>query len=125
MKNAKHFYVQSEFTIPHRFQPLRQQYPPTDQEMFTHSIEEFQILMQQGEILLNRLSDTAFAKEIMEEAQKDQHDKVDELIQTIDGLYVPTSIKYTPSGVIFKLESPAVSKGENCCTLNMTLKWGD
>ncbi|HLS36278.1 MAG TPA: hypothetical protein VK061_08580 [Bacillota bacterium] len=102
----------------------RNEYPETEQDILIQSVEEFQILMWQGEILLNRLSDIDFSKKVMEAAQANEQDKVNELIQTIEGMFVPTDITYTPSGVIFKLESPAVSKGANCCTLNMTLKWG-
>lgn len=101
------------------------EYPPTDQEMLIHSVEEFLLLMRQGEILLNRLSDRSFSKIIMEEAQKGNQKEVDEQIKTIEGLFVPTTIKYTPSGIIFNLASPAISKGEDCCILNMTLKWGE
>lgn len=103
---------------------IREEYPETDPEMLIHSAEEYQILMKQGEILLSRLSNPSFAKNIMDEAQKGNEDEVNALIKTIEGLYVPTMIKYTPTGVIFDLESPAVSKGGNCCKLNMTLKWG-
>lgn len=103
---------------------LKEEYPDTDPNILIHSAEEYQILMKQGEILLNRLSNHAFAQEVMDKAQKGNEDEVNELIKTIEGLYVPTKIKYTPTGVMFDLQSPAVSKGEGCCTLNMVLKWG-
>lgn len=105
------------------FLPTRQ-YPEVDPTTLSESVDEFQVLMQQGELLLNRLSDTTFSKQLMEAAQKGNQAEVDRLIHTIDGLYVPVQINYSPSGAIFNLQSPAVSKGAECCTLHMTLKWG-
>lgn len=104
--------------------PLTRQYPPTDPTILSESVEEFQVLMQQGELLLNRLSDTTFSKTLMEEAQKGNQAEVDRLIHSINGLHVPVEINYTPSGAIFNLQSPAASEGAQCCTLHMTLKWG-
>jgi len=108
----------------HSHHKRKRKYPETDPNLFLKSAEEYQILMKQGEILLNRLSDPSFAKNIMDQAQKGEDNQVNKLIQTIEGLYVPTKITYSPTGVIFDLQSPAVSKGEACCTLNMVLKWG-
>src|SRR5690625_4097725 len=81
--------------------------------------------MWQGEILLNRLSDIDFSKKVMEAAQANEQDKVNELIQTIEGKYVPAAITYALSGVIIKLESPAVSHGSNFCTLDIILMSGN
>lgn len=100
------------------------QYPPIDTSMLSESISEYQILMKQGELLLNRLRDSLYAKKVMEAAQHGNKAEVDDLIESISGLYVPIQTKYTPSGAIFQLQSPAVAKGGNCCTLNITLKWG-
>ena len=99
-------------------------YPPVNPTILSQSVKEFQILMQQSELLLNRLSDTTYSTKLMEEAQQGNQSEVDHLIKSIDGLYVPIQINYTPSGVIFDLESPAVSQGANCCRLEITLKWG-
>ncbi|WP_174612865.1 hypothetical protein [Virgibacillus ihumii] len=100
------------------------QYPPVDTTILSQSVKEFQVLMQQGGILLERLSDTAYSEKIMEAAQLNQQAEVDRLVQSIEGLYVTVKTSYTPSGVIFKLQSPAFEQGGNCCTLNITLKWG-
>lgn len=104
--------------------PTNRQYPPTDQEILSQSVEEYQILMQQGEILLNKLADPSFAKPLMEEAQKGNQDEVNKLIEQIDGLVIDIDINYTPTGAIFELTSPQASEGGDCCTLNMILKWG-
>jgi|SRR5690625_1869833 len=105
------------------FSPIRQ-YPPTDPSILSQSVKEFQTLMQQGVLLLNRLADTTYAKKLMEAAQQGDQSEVDRLIHTIDGLFVPVNINYSPSGAIFILQSPAVSEGGECCTLNISLKWG-
>ncbi|QKY68410.1 hypothetical protein [Lentibacillus sp. CBA3610] len=110
--------------VYNHFPPARQ-YPPVDTEILTQSIHEFQILIRQEEILLERLNDTEFARLLMQAAQHGNQSEVDRLIYSIEGLYVPVQTTYTPSGVIFDLESPAASQGANCCTLTMTLKWGN
>jgi len=103
--------------------PMRP-YPPVDPTILSQSVKEFQTLMQQSELLLNKLSDTEYSTKLMETAQQGNQSEVDHLIQSIDGFYVPVQISYTPSGIIFDMESPAVSQGANCCTLKITLKWG-
>ncbi|GAA0593937.1 hypothetical protein GCM10009001_07680 [Virgibacillus siamensis] len=100
------------------------QYPPVDTTILSQSIKEFQVLLQQSGILLERLSDTEYSGKIMEAAQLNQQAEVDRLVQSIEALYVTINTSYTPSGVIFKLQSPAAKQGGNCCTLNITLKWG-
>lgn len=104
--------------------PRQSPYPPVDTTQLSQSVEEFQILIQQGEILLDRLGDTAFSHRLMEAAQVGNQSEVNRLIDSIEGLYVPVQTTYTPSGVIFDLQSPSINQGANCCTLNITLKWG-
>ncbi|WP_059103690.1 hypothetical protein [Shouchella shacheensis] len=106
-----------------RFLPLRQ-YPPVDTTKLSQSVKEFRELMQQSERLLDRLGDTEFAYTLMEEAQQGNQSEVNRLIRSIAGLTVPTEVRYTPSGIIFDLQSSAFSEGSDCCTLRMTLKWG-
>lgn len=109
----------------HHFQfPSMRAYPPVNPTILSQSVKEFQILMQQSELLINKLSDTAYSTKLMEEAQQGNQSEVDRLIKSIDGLYVSIQIHYTPSGAIFDLQSPAVGQGADCCTLRMTLKWG-
>lgn len=105
-------------------QSRENEYPPADPTILSQSVEEYQVLIQQGEILLNKLSNTTYARELMEAAQQGHQAEVDRLIQSIEGLHVPVQTEYTPSGAIFNLQSPAVSEGAECCTLNITLKWG-
>ncbi|WP_050901098.1 hypothetical protein [Lentibacillus jeotgali] len=74
--------------------------------------------------MLNKLDDTEFSRKLMQAAQQGNQSEVDRLVHSINGLYVSTQTTYTPTGVIFDLESPAANQGANCCNLTMTLKWG-
>lgn len=94
-------------------------YPPVDVTIFTHSVQSFRLLMEQGNVLLNRLNDASFARKLMDAAQKGQQREVDNLVKSI-GLKVPVTTRYTPSGVTFSLSLSAV----NCCVLTLSLKWG-
>lgn len=80
--------------------------------------------MAQGSILLDRLGDVQFARKIMSAAQQGKQVEVDQLIKTI-GLKVPVITKFTPTGVNFTLAThPAQLVSLNCCTLSITMKWG-
>ncbi|MGJ7911857.1 hypothetical protein [Neobacillus sp. LXY-1] len=99
-------------------------YPPVDTKIFESSIKSFRLLMEQGSLLLDRLSNVSFAHKIMTFAQQGKKAEVDQLIQST-GLKVPVTTKFTPSGVELML----TAKGSqttfgNCCTLTINLKWG-
>lgn len=98
-------------------------YPPIDVKTFTASIKSFQLLMSQGNILLNRLSEPSFAHRIMSAAQHGKKAEVDQLIKSI-GLKVPIKTRFTPSGVVFELVVPETQAAPiSCCTLSLLLKW--
>lgn len=107
------------FSSPH----FRHPYPPVDTKIFSHSVKSFRLLMEQGSILLDRLSNTSFAAKIMTAAQQGNKAQVDRLIHSV-GLKVPITTHYTPSGVIFTLTTPASQHAANCCTLTVSMKWG-
>ncbi|RFU61611.1 hypothetical protein [Peribacillus glennii] len=104
------------------FDPFRQQYPPVDIKVFTESIHTFQFLMQQGGILLGKLSNPDFSYKLMELAQRGKQREVDALIQTI-GLQVRVSTAFTPTGVIFTIRPKGQQDGQDCCTLTVAMKW--
>lgn len=76
--------------------------------------------MEQGNILLHRLSNTSFAAKIMKAAQQGKQEEVNQLVKSL-GLKVPVTTHYTPSGVIFTLSTTTPF---NCCTLTYSMKWG-
>ncbi|WP_223282836.1 hypothetical protein [Neobacillus kokaensis] len=106
------------------YQPPRS-YPPVDTKIFSHSIQSFKILMQQGSILLDRLAELQFSKKVMNAAQQGKQAEVDQLIKSI-GLKVPVKTTFSPSGVIFELSTNSGTTSPfNCCTLNINMKWGE
>ena len=99
-------------------------YPSVDVKMFESSVQSFRLLMVQGNRLLNRLGDPRFAAKLMTAAQQGKQAEVDQLIKSI-GLNIPVITRYTPSGVIFELPTPATQQNPiSCCTLSIAMKWG-
>lgn len=99
-------------------------YPAVDPTIFSASIKSFRLLMTQGSILLDRLGNLQFARQIMTAAQEGKHHEVNRLIQSI-GLKVPVKTTYTPTGVNFELIAQSHPNIPNsCCTLTINLKWG-
>ncbi|WP_174613732.1 hypothetical protein [Virgibacillus ihumii] len=101
-------------------------YPPVDTAMLTQSVNEFETLLHQGLILLDKLENKPFSYNLMVFAQRGNKAEVRHLIHSINGLYVPIQINFTPSAIIFNMEPPAVDGQDygNCCSLRIVLKWG-
>jgi hypothetical protein len=100
-------------------------YPPVNVKKFEGSVKSFRLLMEQGSILLDRLGNTTFAQKVMSAAQQGKNADVDHLIRTI-GLKVPVITKFTPTGVNFELITLSnPNDPESCCTLKVSMKWGD
>ncbi|OIK16253.1 hypothetical protein BIV60_05620 [Bacillus sp. MUM 116] len=98
-------------------------YPAVDIKIFSHSVNSFRHLMEQGNILLNRLGNASFAHRLMTAAQQGKKAEVDQIIKSI-GLKVPVFTKFTPSWVIFELSNPATAQTPmGCCTLIFYMKW--
>ncbi|RFU67854.1 hypothetical protein [Bacillus sp. V59.32b] len=101
-------------------QLYRSEYAPIDISLFSSSVHTFQLLMQQSRILLERLRDPAFEKQLMGFAQQGKQSEVDLLIRAI-GLQVPVKTTFTPSEIIFSLRD-SVSE---CCILTFAIRWGN
>jgi hypothetical protein len=102
----------------------RSPYPKVDTKLFEGSVKSFHILMDQANLLLNRLSDARFAYQIMDVAQQGKKANVERLVKSM-GLQVPVKTEYTPSGIIFTLYSPATQTAiTSCCALIISMKWG-
>lgn len=105
--------------------PTLRVYPPVDTHQFSGSVKSFRLLMQQGSILLDKLSEAQFETKIMSAAQQGNQSEVDNLIKSI-GLNVPVTTKYTPSGVDFNLQTqPGQNSPISCCSLIISMKWGN
>lgn len=123
----RHHFTQAQMppaAFSHQFQTTRQEYPPVDTSILTQSVEQYRVLIQQGELLLDNLANQEFARTLMEHAQRGDQAAVDQLISSINGLHLSFDASYTPTGVTFNLQSPAVNQGANCCTLAIRLNWG-
>lgn len=104
--------------------PIPRTYPPVDTKILASSVKSFRLLMAQGDILLDKLGDLAFAQKLMTAAQKGNNAEVDNMIKSI-GLKVPVITKFTPTGVNFILSThSSQNQPLNCCTLTFALRWG-
>lgn len=109
----------------HRIQPqtgypeIRRQYPKVDPTLFHQSAETFKQLMKDGNVLLNKLSESReFAGNVMDAAQRGDQNKVKQLIHSA-GIKERVEVRYTPDGITFDMYS---DKGQ-CCKLAMSLRW--
>lgn len=102
--------------------PQPRVYPPVDTKKFASSIKSVRLLMEQGSILLDKLAEASFETKIMMAAQTGNKSEVEKLIKSI-GLKVPVTTQYTPTGVKFILQS--VAGPANCCSLTVSLMWGN
>jgi hypothetical protein len=121
-----HYPAFQHMPIPpiHHPLPYRIQYPPVNIALFSSSVQTFQTLLGQGSILLDRLGNPVFAHKIMESAQQGKQIEVDQLIQAI-GLKVTVKTNFTPTGIIFTLQPPVHDSARECCTLTISLRWGN
>lgn len=118
------YYLPFHYPIHPPYPGYPRTYPPVDVKKFESSVQSFRLLMVQGSRLLDRLGDTRFAAKIMTAAQQGKQAEVDQLIRSI-GLNIPVITRYTPSGVIFELRTPANQQNPiSCCTLSIAMKWG-
>jgi hypothetical protein len=100
------------------------QFPPVDTTELTESVHQFEFLLKQSQLLLHQLGNRPFAKRLMEAAQKSDNLTVQHMIQSVPGLTAVNDIKFSPTGIVFQLASPAISVGGNCCAMSIVLKWG-
>ena len=128
-----YYHTQGMGTVPVRyvpkyiFNPLpsenrqRDPFPPVDTHQLNESVNRFQELMKQANLLLSRLAgDPEFAKELMSEAQQSNTAKVKELILST-GITIEAKTEYTPTGIRIILENSEI-KGQ-CCDLLVALRW--
>jgi len=122
------YYFTSPPPIPYQSfsftQMIPRTYPPVNINILKSSIQSFPLLMEQGSILLKRLSNDQFAMRIMRAAQEGKQADVDQLLRSI-GLKVPVRTRYTPTGVNFELYVPAKpGTTVSCCSLTISAQWG-
>ncbi|WP_078392379.1 hypothetical protein [Shouchella patagoniensis] len=106
------------------FQYELRQFPAIDTSELSQSVQRAQYLLQQSQILLTQLGRNTFAYQLMDAAQKSNKALVQRLINSIPGLTVVADIQYSPTGIVFLLQSPGISGAADCCSLSIVLKWG-
>ncbi|MDQ0257778.1 hypothetical protein J2S74_005240 [Evansella vedderi] len=98
-------------------------YPPVNIEQFQKSLEAYQQLIKDGEVVLHQLrSSPDLMYRLMYHAQAGNDAEVDKIIKET-GVTTVVETSYTPTSVTFTLyaEAPVQSR---CCTLSMNLRWG-
>lgn len=101
------------------------EYPPVDTLVFSNSVGQSRILLQQAEMLLAKLSDNEFATKIMELSQEGKQDSVNQMLHSIIGFNMDVKTVYSPTGVTFTLKLPTASNQHApCCHVEMGLQWG-
>ncbi|OLO39159.1 hypothetical protein BTR23_08865 [Alkalihalophilus pseudofirmus] len=108
---------------PYYNRPEDYPYPPIDITFFEQSLQAYQILVQHGTVVINRLAASReLMYQLMYSAQAGDDDEVDRIIRATG---VPTIVdtSYTPNSVTFTLYADA-DDFPQCCTLTMNLRWG-
>jgi len=74
-------------------------YPHVNTEKFTTSAKQFQEMIMQANLLVNRIIESQyFAQQIMEAAQLSKQNEVEKLISST-GITIKFDVKYTPDGM--------------------------
>lgn len=101
--------------------PCYRQFPPVDIKGLTYSARQFQRLMEQASLLINKIiQSNSFAFDLMNAAQQSNQQKVDELIHAT-GISIDVKTKFTPSGIQITLDNSEMEGG--CCKLLIALRW--
>ncbi|MRG85193.1 hypothetical protein [Salinibacillus xinjiangensis] len=114
------YYIPAHFNLPNPL-PRQNPYPNVDTTQFTESATEFQSLMKSAHKIIDRFANSKeFAYQVMDAAQKSDHETVKKLIEKED-LAHPVEIKFNPDGIDITLI--AKTKDIDCCKLVMALHW--
>ncbi|WP_338470718.1 hypothetical protein R4Z10_18310 [Niallia sp. XMNu-256] len=105
-------------TVPYYDQ---RQFPPVDTEQLEKSVQRFQGLIKQTDLLINRMAnDKQFATELMSAAQESKKDRVNQLIRST-GVTIKIETTFTPTGIRIVLDNSKFAG--DCCQLLIALRW--
>jgi len=97
------------------------QFPPVDVQQLEISVQRFHQLIQQADMLINRLANSKeFATELMSAAQKSDKNKVNQLIRST-GVSIDIKTTFTPTGIRIVLDNSKIEG--DCCNLLIALRW--
>ncbi|TXK76107.1 hypothetical protein [Paenibacillus sp. N3.4] len=97
-------------------------YPPVNTKILSHSITAYPKLLHDASLVLNKLGNAQIAQQLMANAQNGNQKEVDHIVRSF-GLESVVATRYTPSSVQFTINPHA--EGKPCCTLTMSLQWGE
>lgn len=97
------------------------QFPEVDPVVFRQSAKQFNRLIRDANKILTEISTSEpFAKEIMDAAQRSDFDKVKNLILQL-GIESNLEVKFSPESLRLILRINEAT--ENCCILNLGIRW--
>lgn len=100
---------------------LQNSFPPIDTKKLHSSAENFQEIMREARLLIDKIVSTpSFASELMDAAQLSNQRKVEELIAST-GVTVKIETTFSPTGIQIEFDNSELGGG--CCKLDIGLLW--
>lgn len=110
-------YYSPSYLIPQRQSP----FPPVNTQKFDMSARQFQKLMEQVQLFINKIvSSSQFARDLMNAAQNSDQKKVEEMIRNTD-IDIHFQVSFTPTAIRIIFDNS--SDQYECCQLLVGLQW--
>lgn len=107
----------------HASWPVRQ-YPPVDPELFQQSANETKKLMNDANVILDKLAESKeFDAKLMEAAQVSDEEEVNRLIHSLD-IATEVDVSFNPDNLRLEFRSKAADTDLQCCRLLIAVRWG-
>lgn len=120
------YYVYPYSYYPHcyhrAFWPVRQ-YPPIDPEIFQQSANETKKLMNDANVILDKLAESKeFDAKLMEAAQVADEEEVNRLVHSLD-IATEVDVSFNPDNLRLEFRSKAGDMDMECCRLLIAVRW--
>ncbi|MED1489800.1 hypothetical protein [Bacillus smithii] len=103
--------------------PDNRQFPVVQINQFTQSARKSLELLRDAQLFLNTVStNSAYARELMDAAQRSQTTKVIQMIQSI-GIRIRPEIYFNPDGLLVRFARMDEDQKKECCRLLLELRW--
>ncbi|MBE3569598.1 MAG: hypothetical protein IMW92_05585 [Bacillales bacterium] len=103
--------------------PYNRQFPIVQIKQFTLSARRSLELLRDAQLFLNAVAtNEAFARELMDAAQRSQTNKVIQMIQSI-GIRIRPEIYFNPDGLLVRFDRLDEDQKKECCRLQLELRW--
>ena len=101
--------------------PFARAYPPVDPTLFKQSAQSMKSLVQEINLLMNRLTDNSdFALRLMSAAQAANKKEAERLIRSA-GVREKLYLSFNPD--VLRIELRAAAANVECCKLSIALRW--